>query len=107
MRLPSRAPLHANVGAPASAFALVTAELWAGACLLCGDELECERLAILRENGLATTKQDRLDREEQFIDEVGREKRPHHRCAPIDVDVSARPLTPLGNGAQKVCAADD
>src|SRR5262245_52707160 len=61
-----------------SAFALVTADLCARACLLGGDQLEIQRLAILRENGLAAAEQDRLDREQQLIDEVSREKRAHH-----------------------------
>src|SRR5262245_38332093 len=70
-RAPEPMPTSYKFGAAASALALVTADLCAGACLLCGDELECQRLAILREDGLAAPKQNRLDREEQLIDEVG------------------------------------
>ena len=56
---------------PLSVCGLVTANLDAGGRRLGRCELEPSHLAIIREQGFAAAKCDRLDHEDEFIDQLG------------------------------------
>src|SRR5262245_59920418 len=85
----------------------VSADLRAGACLLCRNELKRQRFTVLREDRLAAAEQDGRDREEQLVDEISSEQRADHRGATVDVNVSPGPFTAVRHPSQQVRAADD
>src|SRR6185503_11280540 len=85
----------------------IAAHLRAGAGFGSRLERERDRLSVLREDGFSSAEDERLDREQQLVDQVGLEQRPHHRRAAVHVDVAARPRAQLGHRLYEISAADD
>src|SRR6185295_1652597 len=85
----------------------IAAHLRAGAGLGSRLERERDRLSVLCEDGFSSAEDERLDREQQLVDQVGLEQRPHHRRAAVHVDVAARPRAQIGHCLDQISAADD
>src|SRR5690242_17575191 len=85
----------------------VAADLDAGRGGLGGHELEPSHRTVGREQRLAAAERDRLDEQDQLVDELRGQQCPHEREAAVDVDVGTGLLTQLGDLLEEGPAAEN
>src|SRR5205823_11789105 len=96
----------ADAPARASACEAVVADLDPGGGRLGGNQLKLPSLTVIWEQGLATAERDRLDHQDELVQQLGCEQRSHDRQAAIDVDVAAWLVTQGCHLSQEVSSAD-